>query len=115
MYITGSSSVDTGESISLIKTPPDDETRGNFTLRGYGVPYVIVNRGRHNITLCRDESVLSELPVEFRWLQTSSSSDNRSTIEDVIALDNISISLHNGSHYASLFKESFDDQKSVIG
>ena len=115
MYFASNLNPDSDNTISLVENKilqnPNNETQGNFMLRGYSVPYVIASKGRHRVTLCSEADLL-DYPVEFRWLQTSSLT-NRSITEDVIMLDNISISLQNSSHYASLFDEGFDDLNSL--
>ena len=114
MYITGSSNLD-DDTISLVKSDTlTDKRRGNFMLRGYSVPYVIASSGKHQyrVTLCKEDASFLEYPMVFRWLQTSSMM-NRSITEDIVMLDDISISLQNSSHYASLFEQSFDDQNSL--
>lgn len=97
--------------ISLSKNISDDinVTHGNFMLRGYSVPYVIESRGHHTISLCNDESVLQH-PLQFRWLQTVLQVNNG--ISDVIVLDNITITVHNGTEHAILYEDDFDRRNS---
>lgn len=97
--------------ISLAENIPDDIniTHGNFTLRGYSVPYVIESGGKHTISLCKDETVL-RYPLQFRWLQTSLQVHDG--ISDVIVLDNITISVHSGTQRVTLYEDDFDHQNS---
>ena len=98
--------------ISLAENIPDDVniTRGNFTLRGYDVPYVIESGGRHTISLCNRDGSIFQYPLQFRWLQTSI--QEHADISDVIVLDNISVSVHNGTQKATLFEDDFNHQNS---
>ena len=113
IYFTSNLNLTAGNLISLVENNTlSNETRGNFMLRGYSVPYVITSKGSHRVTLCSSEADLLDYPLELRWLQTSSIS-NRSTAEDIIMLDNISIRLQNASHFASLFDEEVNDQNSL--
>ena len=113
VYFASNLNLDTDDTISLVEknTLLENETQGNFMLRGYSVPYVIASRGQRHVTLCSGADLLDH-PVELRWLQTSSLI-NRNITEDVIMLDNIGIRLQNSSHYASLFDENFDNQTSL--
>ena len=114
VYIASNRSPDDNTTIPLVENKilgnSNNETQGNFVLRGYSVPYVIASKGRHHVTLCSEEDIL-DYPIEFRWLQTSSLT-NRSIREDIVVLDNISISIQNSTHSASLFDEGFDDLNS---
>lgn len=82
-------------------------TTGTVLLRGYHVPYVIQNGERYTVRLCRDVNQ----PLEFRWLQTSL--DVHKGISDVVALDNITISVHNATHSATLFQDDFANSTSI--
>ena len=115
VYFTSSLDLSDGNAISVVVNgTPINETRGMFMLRGYSVPYIIASRDRHRVTLCSETDLL-DYPMEFRWLQTSSISLNgRSTAEDVVMLDNISISLQNSSYSASLFDECFDEDPNSL-
>ena len=115
MYFASSLDLSDGNAISVVANgTPINETAGMFMLRGYSVPYIIASRDRHRVTLCSETDLL-DYPMEFRWLQTSSISLNgRSTTEDVVVLDNISISLQNSSHSASLFDEPFDEDPNSL-
>ena len=91
-------------SISLT----DSVTNGNsFMLRGYRVPYVVGNGGHYNVSFCSG----AQHPLEFRWLQTSS--EVNGGFSDVVMLDNISITVHNRTHDATLFENDFDHQNST--
>lgn len=86
---------------------------GSFILRGYTVPFVIEEEGHHSVFLCRNESVL-QYPLQFRWLQTSSQDDQG--VQDIVILDNITITVHNRTRSPqpyTLFKTNFDSQTST--
>ena len=114
MYFTSNQlNIDDDSAISLVENETlSNETRGSFMLRGYSTPYAVASKGRHRVTLCGEADLL-DYPMEFRWLQTSSL-DNRNITEDVVVLDNISISLQNSSHYASLFDGGFEEDPSSL-
>ena len=112
IYFASNLNLTADNIISLVENNTlSNKTGGSFMLRGYTVPYIITSKGSHRVTLCSEADLL-DYPLEFRWLQTSSLS-NRSTAEDIILLDNISISLQNASHFTSLFDEEVNDQNSL--
>ena len=115
VYYASSLDLSDGNAISVVANgTPINETGGRFMLRGYSVPYIIASKDQHRVTLCSETDLL-DYPMEFRWLQTSSISLNgRSTAEDIVKLDNISISLQNSSHSASLFDERFDEDPNSL-
>ena len=115
VYFASSLNLSDGNAISIVANGTLTNKSGErFMLRGYSVPYIIASRDRHRVTLCSEADLL-DYPMEFRWLQTSSRSLNgRSTAEDIVMLDNISISLQNSSHSASLFNEYFDEDPNSL-
>lgn len=86
---------------------------GNFTLRGYNVPYVIETEAKsyymYNVSICR-EGIL-QYPFQLRWLQTSYQEGDG--MSDVVMLDNVAVSVRNGTDYAPLLEDCFDNQTSI--
>lgn len=95
------------ESIMENSITSDD---GNFTLRGYSVPYVIQsnNDTMHNVSVCM-RNTQDAIDLQFRWLHTTRQ-DNKSTIRDVVILDNISVTAHDSTHDFTLLEDDFDDE-----
>lgn len=82
-------------------------TNGTFVLRGYRMPYTVANGQYHSISLCADSGIFQQ-SLEFRWLQTSS--NTKDGIQDVVLLDDITISLHEAIPRlpTPLFEHNFD-------
>lgn len=88
----------------------DDAT--SIILRGYSVPYIVSNEADSyvNVSICGQnaDDELFQYALQFRWLQ-SSRQVGSSIQSDVILLDNVTVSLRNGTHEVRLLEESFDD------
>ena len=86
------------------------EAQGNFTLRGYRVPYVNTTDDRYTISVCGSEVL--EHPMQFRWVHNSLQRPDDGTInepKDVIMLDNVTVTLRNDTHGGLLFEDCFED------
>ena len=110
MYFAKSSDINQ----SFIKLPFEqtinrDSASGDFTLRGYSVPYVIQNGNYYNVSLCGNS--IFQHPLQFRWLHTSYQ-EKRFT-GDVVMLDNVTINVWNCTHSVVLLEDNFDNQSSV--
>ena len=81
---------------------------GQFTLRGYRFNYIIQNQSddnfHHSISLCGGD--ILQQPLQFRWLQNSY--QRGYLVRDVVLLDNVTVRVKNGTHYAVLLQDSFD-------
>lgn len=88
-----------------------DSNSGDFTLRGYNVPYVIQNGDyyTYNISICGNDIFQHQL--QFRWLHSSYQVGD--FIRDVVLLDNITVSVQNSTHYTVLLQDCFDGQNSI--
>ena len=112
LYFTRQSNTTPPSSIELL--PGQLETSsvdGNFTLRGYRVPYMIETQTKsyYNVSIC-GEGIL-ENPFQFRWLQTSYQEGEN--MSDVVMLDNVTVSVTNGTYYTILLEDCFDNQTSI--
>lgn len=109
LYFTRPSNTTLPSSIELL--PGDFETSstgGSFTLRGYRVPYV-QTKSYYNVSIC-GEGILHN-PFQLRWLQTTYQEGHYKS--DVVTLDNVTVSVRNGTHYATLLEDCFDNQASI--
>ena len=110
LFITKTSDTTQPPLIELLPSLYNTST-SSFTLRGYRIPYVLESETEnyYNVSICGDG--ILEYPLQLRWLQTSYQDlDSDVIMSDVIILDNVTVSLRNGTHYATLLQDCFDDQ-----
>ena len=113
MYITRSLMINQPH-VWLI--PSDHELRGSsgiFTLRGYNVTYTIQSSGssyHYSVSMCGGD--ILQHPLQFRWLQ--SSYHVVANARDVVLLDNVSVRVKNGTHYAAMLEDCFDYHNTLM-
>ena len=87
-------------------------TTSSFILRGYRITYILASNPKnwYSVSICGDG--ILEYPLQLRWLQTSYQEEefNTSPPSDVIILDNVLVSVRNGTDYAILLQETFSNQ-----
>ena len=86
----------------------------SFILRGYRIMYILESQLKswYTVSICGDG--ILESPLQLRWLQTSYNYQgedfNTGTPSDVVILDNVTVSVRNGTDYALLFQDTFSNQ-----
>ena len=111
MYITSSLMI-TQPHVWLIPSELSSSS-DKFTLRGYNVTYIIQSSGstyHYSVSMCGGD--ILQHPLQFRWLQNSNHVDP--IARDVVLLDNVSVRVMNGTHYAAMLEDCFDYHNSLM-
>ena len=106
MYITSSLEIIQGH-VWLLPSELAGSS-GIFTLRGYNVTYIIQSedsaRYHYSVSMCGGD--ILQYPLQFRWQQNAF--QLHYFVRDVVLLDNVSVRVKNGTHYAVLLEDCFD-------
>ena len=85
---------------------------GIFTLRGYDITYIIQSSSsgyHYDISMCSGD--ILQYPLQFRWQQNAF--QLHFFVRDVVLMDNVSVRVKNGTHYAVLFEDCFNYHNSL--
>ena len=109
MFFAKNSVIPTHPFIQL----PNEQSIGSvnrFKLRGYTVPYIIQSgeNYKYNISICTRNA---NDQLQFRWLHTTLQDGYR--FEDVIILDNVTVTAHNCKENVTLLKDDFDNEDCI--
>ena len=84
-------------------------TNDTLHLRGFDIPAIIVNGTKSvSLEIC-DSAYLRHEYIQFRWLETSRHSKDKSPPIDVWLLDDVTIKLVDNSVSKILLKDSFEN------
>ena len=99
--------------VQLIPSPLSGSSE-RFPLRGYNVTPTIQSEGSSNyhysVSICGGDVL--QRPLQFRWLQNAYQIHN--FVRDVVLLDNVTVRVKNGTHFAVLLEDCFDYHNSLM-